>query len=256
MIAELFVALTLAPAQPAASTSITLAPPQSVVDIDTGKIKGEPLRLSWSPDRAELFLMSAERAKDGSVKPSKMFLIAVAKKSIKGIDQEPEWASKYWTWKSGQASPAAPAFRISVAQDQRTVRAVAAPTGGALARGGSADPLGGTTITDAASAANTSQVEQVFTLKVKNEIIGEWINQPVVPGTNFSWAPAPRRLLIYARPEGGPLMALDDAGGRVELSGARNAILPAVSDDGTSIAWLEKLDKKHYELVIAGVASR
>lgn len=253
MIPALLVALGLAPGQPASSQAVALGPPQRVLSIDTGKIKGEPLRLAWSPDGAVLFLMSAGRDHAGGVRPSRLFLVTIAKASLEGIDQEPEWASKYWMWKSAQASPAAPAFRIEVSRDRRTVRSVAAPTGGVLARGGTADPMGGTTVSDAATAASTAQIEQVYTLKVRDEEIGEWVNEAVVPGTNFSWAPAPRRLLTWARPEGGPLMAIDDQGRKTELAGAKNAVLPAFSDDGARLAWLERRDKKHYELMIAPV---
>ncbi|MGE5244913.1 MAG: hypothetical protein ACM3SQ_11860 [Betaproteobacteria bacterium] len=253
MIAAFLIALTMAPGQAAASGAVGLGQAQSVMEIDSSKIKGEPLRLAWSPDGTELFLMSAERDRTGSLRPSKIFLVSLAKKSLKGIDEEPAWASKYWTWKSAQISPAAPDFRISVAQDQRTVRSVAAPTGGALARGGTADPMAGTTVSDAATAASTAQIEQVYTLKVKGDVIGEWVNQPVVPGINFGWAPAPRRLMVYAKPDGGPLMTLDDHGNKTELAGAKNAVLPAFSEDGTRLAWLEKRDKKHYDLMIAAV---
>jgi hypothetical protein len=253
MITALLLALTIAPAQPAAPGGITLDAPQSVAQIDTGKIKGDPLRLSWSPDSAELFLMSADRDRMGNIKGTHGYLIKVADKSIKSIDQEPDWSSKYWSWKSGQVSPAAPAFRITVEQGERTVRAVSAPTGGALARGGTADPTAGTTMGDIASAANTAQTERVVTLKAKGEPIGEWVNQPVVPGVSFSWAPAPRHLLVYTKPDGGSLMTLDDQGHKGELQGAKDAVLPAFSEDGAKLAWLEKKDKKHYELTIAGV---
>jgi len=253
MLALPLLALTLASPQPTSTSTITLDSPRAVVQVDSGNLKGEPLRLSWSPDGSELYLMSADRDKVGNIRSSRGFIIALAKGSLKSVDQEPDWASKYWAWKAGQSSPAAPAFRITVSQDQRSVRSVAAPTGGALARGGTADPAGGTTITDAASAASTMQVEHVYTLKARGEIIGEWVNQSVVPGLNFGWAPPPRQLLVFARLDGGPLVALDNQGRRTQLQGADKALLPAFSDDGTKLAWLERTDKKHYALTIANV---
>ena len=138
-------------------------------------------------------------------------------------------------------------------QDQRTLRSVAAPTGGALARGGTANPTAGTSLGDVASAADTSQTETVFTLHIKGDEIGEWVNAAVVPGATFSWAPAPRHMLVFAKNGGGPLMTLDDQGHKAELAGAKNAFLPAWSDDGTTIAWMEKKDKKRYDVTIAGV---
>jgi hypothetical protein len=257
MMAALLVVLTLALAvQSASSNAIALQTPESVTEIDSGKIKGEPLRLSWSPDGSELYLMSAERDRAGNIKSTHGFLVTLAKKSLKGVGEEPGWASKYWTWNAAQKSPAAPAFRISVSQEQRTVRSVASPTGGALARGGTADPLGGTTMTDAATAASTSQIETVYTLKAKGDVIGEWVNEAVVPGLTFGWAPAPRHLLVYAKPDGGPLMTLDDQGNKAELSGTDKALLPAFSEDGSRLAWLERQDKKHYVLMVAAVTAK
>ena len=64
-----------------------------------------------------------------------------------GIDQEPPWAASYWTWKSGQASPAAAVFKIAVDSEQKTIRSTAAPMGGAMAKGGTPDGSAGTTAT-------------------------------------------------------------------------------------------------------------
>ena len=108
-----------------------------------GKLKGEPWRLAWSPDAKEMYLQTVERDGHGAIKSTKHYLIALESKSVKSADQEPAWASKYWLWKSGQASPGAAAFKIKVEQRQETVRSTASPTGGDLARGGIAGPHGG-----------------------------------------------------------------------------------------------------------------
>jgi len=70
---------------------------------------------------------------------------------------------------------------------------------------------------------------------------------------NFGWAPAPLGLLAFAKREGGPLIVLDASGGRQELAGTKAAVLPAWSDDGKRIAWLERKDRKKYQLMIAGI---
>jgi hypothetical protein len=255
MLAALVLALTVAAsAEPAARSVITLQAPQRIVDIDTGTMPGDPLRLSWSPDGTQLFLLSVERDNIGGIKSTHRFVIPLDHPALDPTDDEPSWSSKYWAWKSGQISPAAPAFRIDVTQERKLVRSVAAPTGGAMARGGAAgDPFDGTPLGDVATAASTAQTVTVFTLKAKGTVIGEWTNEAVVPGLNFGWAPAPRRLLVYAKADGGPLMTLDDEGRKTELKGADKAILPAFSDDGTRLAWLERTDRKHYTLMIADV---
>jgi hypothetical protein len=256
-------AFTFATAQPATSASpVSLEMPLRLIEIDTDKLKGDPWRLAWSPDGTQLYFEAANRDVRGNVKSTRGVLITVADKSMKNVDQPPAWVAKYWLWKSGQASPVAPAFKISVDERQETVRAVAAPTGGALAKGGTADPTSGTSLGDAAAAANTAQVQRVIALKLKGdgrgagELIGEWANEAVAPGVNWGWAPAPRHVIAFAKRDGGPLTFLDDQGHKQEVAGTKNVVLPAFSDEGAKLAWLEKKDKKHYDLIIAGVSAK
>jgi hypothetical protein len=255
------VLMTIALQNPAAGVSdarqIVIAAPQPIVDVDTGKMKGEPWRLAWSPDGSEMYLQTVDRDRSGNVTSAKHYIVSVAAKTVKGVDQEPPWASKYWTWKSGQASPGAPAFKIAIESRDETVRATSAPTGGALAKGGSAgDPNVGSTSQDAASAAFQSQVKHIVALRLRGETLGEWVNEAVTPGTSFAWAPTPHSLIVYTRREGGPLAALDEQGHKQVLPGARSATFPAFSENGTRLAWLERKDKKHYDLTVADVSSK
>jgi hypothetical protein len=245
---------------------LSVSPPQLLVQIDTSKLKGEPARLAWSADGFDFYLQTVDRDKHLQVKAVGHYLISVATKAIKSIDQEPLWATKYWAWKSGQTSPAAPAFRISFEERQERLRAAAAPVGGALARGGGGDPTLGSTNADAAAAADSTQTQVIRTLSVKGaamgdtkmkpEILGEWINDGVTPGSNYTWAPAPIHALAYAKRGGGPMTVLDDTGHHQDLSVAQAAILPAWSDDGKNLAWLERRDKKKVDLVVADVTAR
>jgi hypothetical protein len=234
-----------------AALQISLSLPQPVAEIDTGKLKGDVARLAWSPDASELYLQTIEREKSGAVKSAKHYVIATAGKTIKNVDQEPAWAAKYWTWKSAQASPAAPAFKIDVKQREETIRATSSPTGGAMARGGTANPTDGTSFEEVANAANQTQKAVIFTLRVGEEKIGEWTNEAVMPGVNFGWAPPPLPLLAFAKRDGGPITVLDPSGAKQELAGPKAAVLPAWSDDGKRLAWLERKDKKKYQLMIA-----
>src|SRR5579862_265380 len=151
MLTLALLALTLQ--TPADARQITLAPPQAIVVIDQGQVKGAPAKLAWSPDGHELYLLMAERDGSGNVKTTKQYLISVGQKTMKTVDKEPDWVARYWTWKSGQVSPGLAAFKIDVDQRQQTVRATAAPTGGAMAKGAATDPTAGTTVSDVAAAS-------------------------------------------------------------------------------------------------------
>jgi WD40 repeat protein len=260
--AAVFHAQTPSPTPSATNVSeLTLAAPQTIAEIDAGKLTGEPGRLAWSPDGSQFYLQTVERDKRGNVKSAKHYLISTADKSVKKVDLEPAWASKYWVWKSDKASPAAPAFTFTVDKHEEVKRAVSAPTGGDLARGGT-DVGGrggsGTSVSDAAAAAYASQPVIIYTLRLKGAgwdwPVGEWSNEAVTPGLNYTWAPAPLHAIAYAKRGGGPLVLLDDAGHRQELKGAKAAVLPAWADDGKRIAWLERKDKKKYDLMVAEVS--
>lgn len=237
-----------------AAAQITIAPPQPVAGIDAGKLKGDLARLAWSDDGSEFYVQTIEHDRTGNPKAVHHYLVSASSKSVKDTGAEPPWAAMYWQWKSAQSSPAAAAFRISVEERTETKRAVAAPTGGDLARGGTPDPGAGSTLGDVANAADTMQTAHVYALKVKTETIGEWTNAAVTPGTNFTWAPAPLQLLAFARRDGGPIVVLDATGAKQELAGTKAALLPAWSGDGKRLAWIERKDRKTYQLMVADIS--
>jgi len=190
------------------------------------------------------------------VKSARHYLVSIADRKIKDVDAEPAWAARYWAWKSGQASPGTGVLKIGVSSRQETVRSTAAPVGGALAKGGLPDANSGTTVEDAASVADQTQKKTIYTLKVANQSLGDWVNEPVVPGINFGWAPAPLNAIVVAKRDGGPLIVVDATGQKQELSGAKAALLPAWSDDGKQLAWLERVDKKKLEVRVADVTAK
>ncbi len=244
-------------AAPAEARQLALGTPEAIIGVDTGKLKGEPVMLAWAPDDSQLYIQAVERDREKRVKSMTHFVVSIANRSMKSVEQPPAWAATYWAWKSAQNSPASPLFRINVETRQETKRATSAPTGGALARGGlDTGGAGATTSTDVASAADQTQVSTIYTLKLKTETIGEWINEPVTPGVNFGWAPAPRHVLAFAKRDGGPIVLLDEQGNKQELAGPKSAVLPAWSQSGQKMAWLERKDRKRFDVTIAPVVAR
>ena len=259
-------ATTLASANPAvvqsAQTQISdardaaLVSPETIVELDTGKLKGDPSMLAWAPDGKALYLQMVERDRKGVVTSTKHYLIALAEKTTTAVTSQPAWVGPYWGWKAAPASPAAAAFKI-VPSEREEVKHAVAPVGDLAKGGAGSDGRNmGTSVGEAVAAQATAQKVHIWALKVDGETIGEWVNEAVTPGSNFSWAPAPAHLLVYTRREGGPLALLDDKGHKTTLTGAKNASFPAWSDEGGRIAWLEKRDRRKYDLMIAGVTAK
>jgi len=230
--------------------------PQTIVELDTGRLKGDPGMLAWAPDGNALYLQMIERDRKGAVTSTKHYVVAVAEKTITSVESQPAWVGPYWGWKAAPSSPAAAAFRI-VPSEREEVKHAVAPVGDLAKGGAGGDGRNmGTSAGEALAAQATAQKLHIWALKVDGETIGEWVNEAVTPGSNFSWAPAPAHLLVYTKRDGGPLALLDDKGRKTTLTGAKNASFPAWSDEGTRIAWLEKKDRRKYDLMIAGIAAK
>ena len=249
----LWMAILLGAAQATAQTgaaATALATPAKIADIDVGKLKGDPAKLTWSPDMKQFYFQPVELKRDGS-RTERHFTIDAATGAVKDVDAMPEWAAAYWQWKSHKAAPGIPALAIELSDEQKTVRATAAPMGGDLARGGTS-PSEGTTVVDAASAANQSQQVRVITLRLKGETIGEFINGPLMPGLTFGWAPAALGLIAFTDKEG-KVIVMDQGGAKKAVPSTSDAVLPAWSDDGTKLAFLKRDGRRKYSLQVAAV---
>lgn len=262
-----FISLMLAfGAQAAASTEATrvvVSPPTVVLELDTGRLGGDPYRLAWSPDGSELYVQVVKSDKSG-IQATKHFIVRREQgAALKAVDAEPAWAAKYWAWKANRSAPERPTAQIEVESKQGIVRSTAAPMGGGLARG---DPGGGATgglgstgtgasPEDVASSAQQSQNVTTYLLRFKGEVVGEWVNQPVVPGLTFGWAPAKLGLLAFVN-KAGRFLIMDVEGRKQEVPELRDARLPAWSEDASKLAYLAPVGKKKFNLMIADVSTR
>jgi hypothetical protein len=241
-------AMALTSAQePVKVGALSVAPAVTIADISTDQMKGEPSRLAWSPDGTELYvqMMDGEFARIASAKLTH-HLYKVADRSHQQVPAEPEWVAPYWTAKSGQTSPDGPALKIELKSEVKTQKTVSTPMGGDLAKGG----VGGTTGTsagDGISAAYNQQAVPVHTMRLRGEVVGEYVNSVIVPGQTFGWGPRGSKVIAYSAGNG-RLAVMDENGTKRQIDGTKDVAFPAWSPDGKRLAWLEKDGKKKYVL--------
>jgi hypothetical protein len=219
-----------------------------VIEVDTGKLKGDMWRLAWSTDGQQFYLESVERDRAGNIKALHHYLVSRGDKSPKAVDETPAWANAYWTWKSAQSAPGLPALKIEVEQQRKRVSGTSIPMGGDLAKGGidgSGAPGGGATgfgTADALSAAQQSQMMNVYTLRLKGEVVGEFVNAPAVPGLTFGWGPQGTGLIAFVDRDG-HVVVMDEQGHKQQIESSKAALLPAWSSDAKQLAYLERTGK-------------
>ena len=241
-----------AAAQPADASKISVAAPATVAAIDAGKMKGDLTRFAWSPDGSAFYFQTVERDTRGNVNV-KHYVFDAAAPQPKGTDQEPSWAAACWARKSSQSAPGVAAMKIAIEQQQRRVSSTAAPKGGDMAKGGvgasggASGGAGGSSVGDATDAALGSQNANVVLLKLKGEVVGEFVNAPALPGTTFGWGPGGSGLIVFATADG-HLVLMDAEGRKQEIPGVKAASFPGWSDDGARIVFLEKTGRKKFNL--------
>jgi hypothetical protein len=237
--------------QAGGAKSLQPSAPQVIGTVDAGKLKGEPTELAWSPDASKFFLQTSERDSRAMIKNPRFFVLGAADGKPESVGAMPDWASEYWQWKSNKNAPGSTTLSIDVKQEQRQGVATAAPMGGSLAKGGGAEPGAGSTVEDVTMRAQQMQQQQVFTLTLKNEIVGEFVNQQFLPGYTFGWAP--QGGLIAYRNQSGRLAIMDEHGDKREVADTKDVLLPAWSGDGSKIAFLQRAGKNKYDLVVVNV---
>jgi hypothetical protein len=230
------------------ASKITVGVARTVATVEAGKISGEPWRLAWSPDGSQLHLVAMKRQGPNTVLTH--HVIDVTSGAVTKVEAEPEWASPYWTWKSGKASPADPQFAIQLEQQVKNESATARPMGGDFARGGASSASTGASIDEVAGQG--SQNVMVITLLLKGEVLGQWKGEPFVPGLTFGWAPKSTPAVAYAAKDG-RLALMDNEGRKQKIETTKDVRLPAWSTDGRQIGWIEKQDRNKFRVMVAGI---
>ncbi len=247
-------AIVAATQGPLTVDTLRLGEPVTVASIDSEKLKGQPARLAWSPDGAQLYLQAIDGAFGQTGAALHHYAFSAETGRRQDLPAEPEWASAYWTAKSGQGSPDGQGLKIELKSETRTEQTVSTPMGGDLARGGTS-AASGTGAGDGIAAAYNRQTIPVHSMWLRGQMVGEFLNSVIVPGLTFGWGPPGTKIIAYSAHKTGRVVVMDDTGARAEIGRSREAILPAWSADATRLAWLQKDGRKRFVLQVARVST-
>jgi len=227
---------------------LVVSQPTVVGELDLGKLKGELRQIGWSSDGSELYVETAE----GKPPSEKLhsYTLAIAGGAPSPLKQKPEWATSYWAFKSDRFAPGIGSLFIDV---QQTIENMKYGTGsaGAIDQGDRAS--GGMTTSGAnAERAALSDKNHVVRLKLLDETVSEFVNEQPIPGLMFGWGPVRSGAIAFTDRDG-RLFLFDQARHKQGVAGAKDALLPAWSMDGSRLAWAQRSGRKKFTLVYATV---
>jgi hypothetical protein len=251
------VLLTQAPAQPVKAARVAVSKPISIVELSRDDIRGVPVRLSWSPDGRLMYLRTVERDVWANEKDHH-YLLGVADGRILAAEGEPDWAAKYWAWKSDFRCPGLPAFAIETESRTERKSATGGGAGGSLAQN-SGDPYGpGSELGPQGAAiiagALQSQAVTTTTMKLKGRVLSEFVNARPIFGLMYGWAPEGLEAIAYVGDKRA-LEVMDRNGGRIQVKATKGVLLPAWSDNGRRLAWLAQQGRGKFVLMVADVSA-
>jgi len=227
-------------------TIVPLAEPVAWAQIDASAIKGRPARLAWSDDRSELYLQVV----NGSTTADLTFRHYLIKKGSKprAVDTQPKWVEEYWKWKSAKVFFLDPRLTIEV----ETTRQILDNLNGTAATKTpylSDTPLSGNQLTLSRQPGETVLTNRLILNGVS---IGEFVDELIVPGYTFSWSPEELRLIAF-RSNSGRLAIMNEDGKVQTVRRTANVILPAWSDDGAAIAYIERTDRRSFTVFVVEI---
>lgn len=247
--------LPLAAQLPSRAGALNFAPAATIAEVDTDRLKGQPARLAWSPDGAQLYLQMLDGNFGQAGGRLAHFIFDADSGKRRDLNAEPEWASAYWTTKSAQASPDNAALKIDLRSAPRTEKSISVPMGGDLARGGADTGASGSSAGDGIAAAYGRQSVMVHSMYLGDELVGEFVNSVIVPGLTFGWGPRGSQMFAYSAAKSGRIVIVDSQGETREIAGSKDALLPAWSPDARRLAWLQRDSRKKFVLQVARAAA-
>ena len=228
-----------------------VSPPATIIDLDSSVITGDPVQLTWSPTQGQFYLQTVEGT-DPNVK-LRHYLITLGSPKPETIKAEPDWATKYWAFKSTRNVPGRSDLLIEVREHRKTGQI---PTQSLRDKAKGMDS-GAIAVQGAADAANDfSNAAMVRSLVLKDEVIGEFVDAPLLPGLTFGWSPEDLHAVAY-KDQHGKLAVFDyDSGDHQEVDETRDVLLPAWSLEENKIAFLERTGRKKYSLMQVDINRR
>lgn len=223
---------------------VRITGPATLIELDRRQLKGIPTRLAWAPDGVSFYVRLSQFDRWAN-ETAAHAIVEVASRRVTVIRGVPDWAERYWAWKAGQSSPAEPSWRIVYEARDELVKTTNVPREGNIGMN-VADPH--TPLSEVvALAALASQKTRFETLTLGNLVLDRAINSRILPGRTFSWAPEPAARIAYVDSKGRLVLA-ERHGVSREVKGTKNVLLPAWSDDGRRIAYVEKRKGDKYIL--------
>jgi hypothetical protein len=222
----------------------------AVAEIDLGKIKGELRQLAWSPDDTQFYIQTADGDKADDIVHH--YTVGVSGGALAPAPQQPGWAADYWRFKSDRSAPGLPDLMIDVKQ---TLEKIKIGTGSAGAADRTAPGADSVSSAGNVERAAEGQRENVIRLVIFDEPVSVFVNQRVIPGLQFGWGPASSGAIAFVN-ESGHVVLLDRHRHTQTIAGVKDALLPAWTEDGSRIAFLEKSGRKKYTLMTAAISAR
>jgi hypothetical protein len=244
--------LSISPAQTSTAADVStlkVSAPVVVAELDLGSLKGELRQIGWGPDLSQLYVQTA----DGNPGSPKLhyYVVPASGGAVAPVKEPPAWAQDYWSYKSDRFAPGIGSLFIDVEQKLETMK-YGTGSAGAIDAGDRA--TGGTTTSGAnAERAAISDKLHVVRLVLLGQAVSEFVNEAPVPGLMFGWGPAGSGTIAFTDRDG-RLFLFDRNKHKEAVSGAKNALLPAWSADGSRLAWVQKSARKKYALVVATVS--
>lgn len=207
--------------------------------IDVAKVKGRPAQLAWSDDEAELYLQVVQGVTVESLKVRHYLLKTNAEPMP--IDRQPNWAQAYWKWKSAKSFFGDSLLTIAV----ETTRAVVDEP-----RDRNTAYLNSERKAPATLESKAGTVRTVNRLLLRGHVIGEFVDEAIFPGYTFSWSPESLGMIVFRSPGGGRLTIMNAEGETQTIEDGKDISLPAWSESGNAIAYLEPVGRQKFALKV------